>query len=49
MRYQPGHKAAIHQKILKDAAQRVRSEGLNGAAVAAVMRDTGAASFFKQK
>jgi len=41
MRYQPGHKAAIHQKILKDAAQRVRSEGLNGAAVAAVMRDTG--------
>jgi len=41
MRYQPGHKAAIHQKILKDAAQRVRTEGLNGAAVAAVMRDTG--------
>jgi hypothetical protein len=32
MRYQPGHKAAIHQKILKDAAQRVRTEGLNGAA-----------------
>ena len=41
MRYQPGHKAAIHQKILKDAAQRVRTEGLNGAAVTAVMRDTG--------
>jgi len=41
MRYQPGHKAAIHQKILKNAAQCVRTEGLNGAAVTAVMRDTG--------
>jgi len=41
MRYQPGHKAAIHQKIVKDASRRVRSAGLNGAAVAAVMGDTG--------
>jgi len=41
MRYQPGHKAEIHQKIVKDASRRVRAEGLNGAAVAAVMRDTG--------
>jgi TetR/AcrR family transcriptional repressor of nem operon len=41
MRYQPGHKARIHRKIVKDASQRVRAEGLNGAAVAAVMRDTG--------
>ena len=41
MRYQPGHKAEIHQKIVQDASQRVRAEGLNGAAVAAVMRDTG--------
>src|SRR5215469_5339715 len=41
MRYQPGHKAEIHQKIVKDASQRVRAEGLNGAAVASVMRDTG--------
>ncbi|MGA7291464.1 MAG: TetR/AcrR family transcriptional regulator [Terriglobales bacterium] len=41
MRYKPGHKAAIHQKIVKDASARVRAEGLNGAAVAAVMRDTG--------
>ena len=40
MRYQPGHKAEIHQKIVKDAAQRVRAEGLNGAAVSAVMRDS---------
>lgn len=41
MRYQPGHKAEVHQKIVKDASRRVRAEGLNGAAVAAVMRDTG--------
>jgi TetR/AcrR family transcriptional regulator, transcriptional repressor for nem operon len=41
MRYKPGHKAEIHQKIVKDASQRVRSGGLNGAAVATVMQDTG--------
>jgi TetR/AcrR family transcriptional regulator, transcriptional repressor for nem operon len=41
MRYGPGHKAEIHQKIVKDASRRVRAEGLSGAAVAAVMRDTG--------
>jgi TetR/AcrR family transcriptional repressor of nem operon len=41
MRYSPGHKAEVRQKIVQDAALRVRQEGLNGAAVAAVMRDTG--------
>jgi len=41
MRYRPEHKAETHQKIVKDASRRVRAEGLNGAAVAAVMRDTG--------
>src|SRR5271168_5061488 len=41
MRYQPEHKAEVHQKIVKDASRRVRAEGLSGAAVAAVMRDTG--------
>ena len=41
MRYRPEHKAEVHQKIVGDASRRVRSEGLNGAAVAAVMRDTG--------
>src|ERR1700733_9855823 len=41
MRYQPKHKAEIHQKIVKDASRRVRAEGLGGAGVAAVMRDTG--------
>lgn len=41
MRYRPEHKVEIHQKIVKDASRRVRAEGMNGAAVAAVMRDTG--------
>src|SRR5215471_19541769 len=41
MRYQPGHKAEVHQKIVKDASERVRAEGLNGAAVSAVMRGAG--------
>jgi TetR/AcrR family transcriptional repressor of nem operon len=41
MRYQPSHKAEVHQKIVKDASRRVRAGGLNAAAVAAVMGDTG--------
>jgi TetR/AcrR family transcriptional regulator, transcriptional repressor for nem operon len=41
MRYQPGHKAKIHQKIVEDASERVRAEGLSGVAVSALMRDTG--------
>jgi TetR/AcrR family transcriptional regulator, transcriptional repressor for nem operon len=41
MRYSAQHKAEVHRKIVKDASRRVRAEGLNGAAVAAVMRDTG--------
>jgi TetR/AcrR family transcriptional regulator, transcriptional repressor for nem operon len=41
MRYQPEHKVEIHRKIVKDASRRVRAKGLNGAAVAAVMRDAG--------
>ncbi len=41
MRYQPKHKDEIHQNIVKDAARRVRTEGLTGAAVSAVMRDAG--------
>lgn len=41
MRYRPEHKAEVHQKIVKDASRRVRAEGMSGAAVAAVMRDTG--------
>jgi TetR/AcrR family transcriptional repressor of nem operon len=41
MRYQPEHKAEIHQKIVKDGSRRIRTEGLTGAAVTAVMRDAG--------
>ena len=41
MRYPPEHKSKVHQKIIQDASRRVRNEGLNGAAVATVMRDTG--------
>ena len=41
MRYQPEHKVETHQKIVKDASRRVRAEGLTGAAVSAVMQDTG--------
>src|SRR5215831_4993189 len=41
MRYQPGHKAETHQKIVKDASERIRAGGLSGAAVSAVMRDAG--------
>src|SRR5215467_874864 len=41
MRYRPEHKIETHEKIVKDASRRVRAEGLNRAAVAAVMRDTG--------
>ena len=41
MRYRPEHKLETHRKIVKDASRRVRTEGLTGAAVATVMRDTG--------
>jgi TetR/AcrR family transcriptional repressor of nem operon len=41
MRYRPEHKADIHRKIVKDASRRVRTEGITGAAVSAVMRDAG--------
>ena len=41
MRYQPEHKAEIHEQIVKDAARRDRTSGLAGAAVATVMKDAG--------
>jgi TetR/AcrR family transcriptional repressor of nem operon len=41
MRYQPERKAEVQQKIVKDASRRIRTEGLTGAAVSAVMRDAG--------
>jgi TetR/AcrR family transcriptional regulator, transcriptional repressor for nem operon len=41
MRYPPTHKAETHQQIVKDASRRIRSEGMTGAAVSAMMRDSG--------
>jgi len=41
MRYPPEHKAEVHQQIVKDASRRIRSEGMTGAAVSAMMRDSG--------
>src|SRR5271155_3733699 len=41
MRYRPEHKAEVHQKIVKDGSRRVRTEGITGAAVSAVMRGAG--------
>ena len=41
MRYRPDHKIEVHQKMVNDASQRFRAEGLSGAAVSAVMRDSG--------
>lgn len=41
MRYRPEHKAETRQKIVSDAARRVRTEGLTGAAVSTVMHDAG--------
>jgi TetR/AcrR family transcriptional repressor of nem operon len=41
MRYRPEHKLETHRKIVRDASRRVRAEGLNGAAVSAVMQDAG--------
>jgi len=41
MRYLPKHKVEVHQKIVEEAARRVRTEGLSGAGVSAVMRETG--------
>jgi len=41
MRYPPQHKAEVHQQIVKDASRRIRAEGMSGAAVSAMMRDSG--------
>ncbi|HEY2470029.1 MAG TPA: TetR/AcrR family transcriptional regulator [Terracidiphilus sp.] len=41
MRYRPEHKIEVRHKIVQDASQRVRAEGMTGAAVSAVMQDAG--------
>ncbi len=41
VRYSPEHKPETRKKIVEDASRRFRAEGLHGAGVADVMRDTG--------
>ena len=41
MRYEPDHKVRTHQKIVKNASQQLRAKGLNGPAVATLMRASG--------
>jgi len=41
MRYQPEHRAEVRRKIVKEASQRIRADGLHGAGIAMVMADTG--------
>jgi len=41
MRYKPEHKAEVREKIVKDASLRIRTEGMTGAAVSAMMQDSG--------
>jgi TetR/AcrR family transcriptional repressor of nem operon len=41
MRYGPEHKGEIRLKIIRDGSRRVRTEGITGAAVSAVMKDAG--------
>lgn len=41
MRYEPGHKATTHRRIVKNAARRLRAEGLSGPGVAKLMKASG--------
>jgi TetR/AcrR family transcriptional repressor of nem operon len=41
MRYEPDHKAKTRSRILKNAARRLRAEGLNGPGVATLMKASG--------
>jgi TetR/AcrR family transcriptional repressor of nem operon len=41
MRYHPEHKADTHKRIVEDASRRFRSDGLSGAALTSIMRDSG--------
>lgn len=41
MRYEPEHKARIHQRIVRNASRQLRAKGLNGPAVPALMKASG--------
>lgn len=41
MRYDPEHKARTHRRIVKNASRQLRAKGLNGPAVATLMKASG--------
>ena len=41
MRYEPEHKGQTRERILRNAARKLRAEGLNGPGVASVMKASG--------
>jgi TetR/AcrR family transcriptional regulator, transcriptional repressor for nem operon len=41
MRYEPDHKERTHRRIVKNAARRLRAEGLSGPGVATLMKASG--------
>ena len=41
MRYEPDHKVRTHRKIVRNASRQLRAKGLNGPAVATLMRASG--------
>jgi TetR/AcrR family transcriptional repressor of nem operon len=41
MRYRPEHKASTHRKIVRNASRQLRAKGLNGPAVATLMKASG--------
>src|SRR5438046_5421095 len=41
MRYEPEHKTRTRERIIRNAARKLRAEGLNGPGVASVMKASG--------
>ena len=41
MRYEPKHKAQTRDRIVRNAARKLRAEGLSGPGVASVMKASG--------
>ena len=41
MRYEPEHKTQTRDRIVRNAARKLRAEGLNGPGVASVMKASG--------
>lgn len=41
MRYEPDHKVRTHRKIVRNASRKLREKGLNGPAVATLMKASG--------